>query len=156
MGERYMRSNENSPEQINKNARRSLRPLPQPPGSSVSSDYKPLHSRSQTIGISSDYNYDGSPYDSHSYLPQNDEILSATDSRMDSLTPAAPHRVHAHHTHTNSHGATLTAPELQQLQTSSTSHLRTLSKFARSTDSEDFSITSSIPSVVGLQGRRQL
>lgn len=51
--------------------------------------------------------------------------------------------------------AALTRPDLQTLGRSATRHLRTLSKLAQS-DSEDFAITNMVPSVVGLQGRRQL
>lgn len=52
------------------------------------------------------------------------------------------------------HGPNLTSPELNTLKNSSTSHLRTLSRFAQDGSSEEFSITS--PAVAGLSGRRQL
>ncbi len=58
------------------------------------------------------------------------------------------------HTSSSPHGPNLTSPELTTLKNSSTSHLRTLSKFAQDGSSEEFSITS--PAVAGLSGRRQL
>lgn len=50
----------------------------------------------------------------------------------------------------------LNAPDLQSLQRSSTSQLRTLSKYAENGASEDFNITSPAQEVVGLHGRRKL
>ena len=52
--------------------------------------------------------------------------------------------------------AAVATPDLQDLKKSSTGHLRALSKFAQNTDNEDFSLAAPAPSVVGLQGRRQL
>ena len=72
-------------------------------------------------------------------------------SRSDSIARQTPGRGHAvQHQHNP-----LTAPDLQQLQKSSTSQLRTLSKFAQSASAEDFSITPA-QEVVGLHGRRKL
>jgi len=48
------------------------------------------------------------------------------------------------------------APDLQSLQRSSTSQLRTLSHFAETASPDDFSITSPAQEVVGLHGRRRL
>ncbi len=70
-------------------------------------------------------------------------------SRNDSIS-----RVHGHslqHQHTS-----LIAPDLQELQKSSTSQLRTLSKFAENGSPEDFAITGPDQEVVGLHGRRKL
>lgn len=50
----------------------------------------------------------------------------------------------------------LTAPDLQQLQRSSTSQLRTLSKFAEDANPDEFTITNPAQEVVGLHGRRRL
>jgi Ras GTPase-activating-like protein IQGAP2/3 len=50
----------------------------------------------------------------------------------------------------------LTAPDLQDLQRSSTSQLRTLSKFAQDATADDFGITNPSQEVVGLHGRRKL
>jgi Ras GTPase-activating-like protein IQGAP2/3 len=50
----------------------------------------------------------------------------------------------------------LTAADLPQLQRSSTSQLRTLSKFAESASPEEFNITTPGQEVVGLHGRRRL
>ncbi|KAJ5986220.1 hypothetical protein N7451_010585, partial [Penicillium sp. IBT 35674x] len=51
---------------------------------------------------------------------------------------------------------TLSTPELETFQKSSTRHLRTLSKFAQSGEGEEFQLASATASVVGLQGRRRL
>jgi Ras GTPase-activating-like protein IQGAP2/3 len=48
------------------------------------------------------------------------------------------------------------APDLQSLQRSSTSQLRTLSKFAENGAPDDFTITTPAQEVVGLHGRRRL
>ena len=61
-----------------------------------------------------------------------------------------------HHASIHPHNGALLPQDLTELQKSSTRHLRTLSKFAQSNDSEEFSLTAPVPSVVGLQGRRQL
>lgn len=58
--------------------------------------------------------------------------------------------------HTSPLGPTLSSPDLATLKKSTTSHLRTLSKFAQHDNGEDFSLTSPAPSVAGLHGRRQL
>jgi Ras GTPase-activating-like protein IQGAP2/3 len=50
----------------------------------------------------------------------------------------------------------LTAPELETFQKSSTGHLRTLSKFAQSGETDEFKFGAPAGSVVGLQGRRRL
>ncbi|KAJ8065847.1 hypothetical protein OCU04_004951 [Sclerotinia nivalis] len=50
----------------------------------------------------------------------------------------------------------LTRPELQSFERSSTSQLRTLSKFAQTATPDDFTITSPEQEVVGLHGRRRL
>lgn len=50
----------------------------------------------------------------------------------------------------------LTAPDLQQLQRSSTSQLRTLSKFAEDANPDEFTIKNPAQEVVGLHGRRRL
>ena len=63
---------------------------------------------------------------------------------------------HAQHKHTSPHAPNLSSPDLTNLKNSSTSYLRTLSKFAQNDPSEDFSISSPAPSVAGLSGRRQL
>lgn len=50
----------------------------------------------------------------------------------------------------------LTRPELESFERSSTSQLRTLSKFAQSATPDDFTITSPEQEVAGLHGRRRL
>ena len=79
-------------------------------------------------------------------------------SRAESVTPSysTSLRQHAHHAQSTPHTSAMAPSDLKDLKNSSTSHLRTLSKFAQSGTGEDFSITAPVPSVVGLQGRRQL
>lgn len=50
----------------------------------------------------------------------------------------------------------ISTPDLDQLQKSSTSQLRTLSKFARNISSDEFSILNPSQEVTGLHGRRRL
>ena len=65
-------------------------------------------------------------------------------------------RPHLYHAMTTPHQATFKAPEIQELQKSSTAQLRALSRFAESGESEDFGMTGPAPTVVGLHNRRQL
>ncbi len=58
--------------------------------------------------------------------------------------------------HSSPLGSALSSPDFANMKKSTTSHLRTLSKFAQPENSEDFLLASPAPSVVGLQGRRQL
>jgi Ras GTPase-activating-like protein IQGAP2/3 len=79
-------------------------------------------------------------------------------SRSDSVRRGESDRVHrnstgGHHVHFAPH---LERPELQQFQKSSTSQLRTLSKFADENAGEDFSIKTRDQEVAGLHGRRRL
>jgi Ras GTPase-activating-like protein IQGAP2/3 len=71
----------------------------------------------------------------------------------DTNTPPRPPIRHAN---TVPHTSPFLTPDLQELQKSSTGHLRALSRLAQNNDNEDFSITAPAPSVVGLHGRRQL
>ncbi|KAI2335225.1 iqgap- protein [Ophidiomyces ophidiicola] len=142
-----------SPGETYENVRRSLRPLPQapnttPPKSKVSS----YHARRQTV-VDPIPRRDLQPiHNEENVVPR--EKVHGFDSK-----PDVNRRVS--HTRTRSSPnppvltATLTAPELQTLGKSSTRHFRTLSKLTQS-ESEEFAITNLTPSVVGLQGRRQL
>jgi Ras GTPase-activating-like protein IQGAP2/3 len=67
-----------------------------------------------------------------------------------------PPRTQIRHANAVPHPSPFLAPDLQELQKSSTGHLRALSKLAQNDNREDFSITAPAPSVVGLHGRRQL
>ena len=129
---------ERSPDHFYNNARQSLRPLPQAPATSPPAKrHSPHHVRSPTA-------------DKYSQIQSEDPFVSEKSQhpRRDNS--------HIHHAHTNPQPSAFAAPDLQELQKSSTGHLRALSKFAQSRESEDFSITAPAPSVVGLHNRRQL
>ncbi|KAH8693789.1 putative ras GTPase activating protein [Talaromyces proteolyticus] len=140
--------------------RRSLRPLPQAPNSSPKSSLKETtnrHARSYTIDETA-YRNSVSPVGTpeRRIRWQENEIL---DHQSYSPTPPRPKSQQSQN-HFSPHPPTLTtaftAPELETFQKSSTGHLRTLSKFAKSGETDEFAIDSTIPSVVGLQGRRRL
>ena len=125
-----------------KNARESLRPLPQAPTTS-SSPQKAYQHRE--------------PAGSLDRYPQfHDEDKQTYDGLSESPPRALPSRPHRHHASADLHSRPVLQPDLQELEKSSTGYLRTLSKFAANTESQDFSMKPTGPSVVGLQGRRQL
>lgn len=142
-----------------KSIRQSLRPLPQPPSSSPNpssnKQWQPTHSRIQSLDEAPKYQYDGPSYSPVSSSPQTCVPSPMGLSRTDSVTPSSISK-RLNKLHKNSLGPALSSPDLTNLKKSTTSHLRTLSKFAQQESSEDFSLTSPAPSVVGLQGRRQL
>ncbi|KAF4631230.1 hypothetical protein G7Y89_g6906 [Cudoniella acicularis] len=144
---------ESSPESPYKSARQSLRPLPQPPGPSPPpSRNAHQHTRGQSMDNvkPSPSGYNPPAGSRPSAIRPNSMILSRADSiNRGSRTSARSQTMQ--HIH-----SPLTAPDLQSLQRSSTSQLRTLSKFAESASTEDFSITSPAQEVVGLHGRRRL
>ena len=133
-----------------KNVRQSLRPLPQAPAPSPpSGDSDGFHSRGQSMdGIKGPYtdSYPSISTARTSTIRPNSMILS----RADSISRGARSQT-MQHPHSQ-----FAAPDLQSLQRSSTSQLRTLSKFAENASSEDFSITNPAQEVVGLHGRRKL
>jgi len=78
-------------------------------------------------------------------------------SRLSSVEPdLEPVKPFLKHSHTLPTAVPFVAPDLQELKKSSTSHLRALSKFAQNGESQDFSLSSPVPSVAGLQNRRRL
>ena len=131
-----------NPDQFYKSARQSLRPLPQAPAGSTpaANRHSPQHARSKTID---------------NFSPNNSEDPFTTENDHVEYGNTSP-RTQMRHATAAPHPSTFLAPDLQELQKSSTGHLRALSKLAQNSDSEDFSITSPAPSVVGLHGRRQL
>ncbi len=144
-----------------KSSRQSLRPLPQPPNASSPSVYDKVHlthSRGQSFDDAPKLDYDVPAYSPLPIAAKSGRPQSMVLSRADSITPSSSlsQRPHVHHTNTSPHGPAFSSPDLTTLKNSSTGHLRTLSKFAQQGSSEDFSIASPAPSVVGLQGRRQL
>ncbi|RMZ81864.1 hypothetical protein DV738_g1998, partial [Chaetothyriales sp. CBS 135597] len=136
---------DNSPDRVYKTTRRSLRPLPQAPNaSSIQGGGKrksSYHERAKTI-------------DQIPQVYSDDPFTSQCDNKA-SPEPALS-RPHIRHTSTSPHHSTFKAPDLQELQKSSTSYLRTLSRFAETGEGEEYGLTSPTPAVVGLHNRRQL
>ena len=140
-----------------KNARQSLRPLPQPPNSSLRSTFnqpEPTHIPLQNLEDEKKYQYEKA-----GYSPKSDPIQSYLQpsalGRSDSVKPSSISK-RLHQTHASPLGPIISSPDLNTLKKSSTSHFKTLSKFAQQESCEDFSLTSPAPSVIGLLGRRQL
>ncbi|KAK5090246.1 iqgap- protein [Lithohypha guttulata] len=138
---------ENSPDYVYRSMRHSLRPLPQPPNTSsspTSSRYRsPQHVRNNTVDHIT-------PLESENLTPGSKSPLSSIEPEANSPRP------HLHHSHAAPHNSTFLAPDLQELKKSSTSHLKALSKFAQTSDNDEFSLSTPAPSVVGLHNRRQL
>jgi Ras GTPase-activating-like protein IQGAP2/3 len=156
--------------------RRSLRPLQQvpngtPPASNVGG-YR--HSRSQTVDESQPWK-DYRPSTPESRFQENESPrrrLSTYDPQTPqspppispqhwspapgTSRPSSPQKTTPHNPHPPQLTTALTAPELETFQKSSTGHLRTLSKFAQSGETDDFKFGAPAGSVVGLQGRRRL
>ena len=141
-------SNEASPDQFYRSARKSLRPLPQAPNASSTPSTKRKSSypdRAQSIDVSSDR-----------YPQTHSEDPFVSQHAHQHVTEQAQRRPHLHHAMTTPHQSTFKAPDIQELQKSSTAQLQALSRFAESGESEDFGMSGAAPTVVGLQNRRQL
>ena len=133
--------------------RQSLRPLPQPPAASPPSRERDgfQHSRGYSVEVpkmtyTEGYTPAPTTTPRTSAIRPNSMVLSRTDSISRSARSQTLQHQHS----------PLTAPDLQDLQRSSTSQLRTLSKFAQDGSPEDFGITKPSQEVVGLHGRRRL
>jgi Ras GTPase-activating-like protein IQGAP2/3 len=140
---------DSSPEGPYKNVRQSLRPLPQAPGPSPPSHHRVgHHTRTQSMDVvkNSYGEYAPSIQPQPTSIRPNSMILSRADS-----IKRGPRSQTLQHQH-----SPLTAPDLQSLQKSSTSQLRTLSQFAENGSPEEFNITTREQEVVGLHGRRRL
>lgn len=155
--------------------RRSLRPLQQAPNASPPAKQPQTsfrHARSHTVD-DTQYRKEPRPLTPEPramHLQENEPLSPLSKLDRDSCPPQTPPhgksprspQTRPHHSHSVSTPhtpivtATLTAPELETFQKSSTGHLRTLSKIAQSGESEEFSIGTTAPTVVGLQGRRRL
>ncbi|RVX72613.1 hypothetical protein B0A52_04009 [Exophiala mesophila] len=135
---------DNSPDHVYRNIRQSLRPLPQAPSSnSTPQATRPgsVYARAQAID----------PYpQSHSEDPFVEKHLHQH------YAEPIPSRPHLHHANTSPHAHTFKAPDLQDLQKSSTAQLRALSRFAENGEVEEYGVTRPSASVVGMHNRRQL
>ncbi|TAQ85433.1 hypothetical protein B7494_g6254 [Chlorociboria aeruginascens] len=145
---------DSNPESAYKSIRQSLRPLPQPPALSPPSSPEKnefRHSRGQSVDVAR-FSYNDA---SASAVPRNMSIRpnSMILSRADSMNRGSSSFRSQGLQHSYS---PLTTPDLQSLQRSSTSQLRTLSKFAENALPDEFSITSPAQEVAGLHGRRKL
>lgn len=165
--------------------RRSLRPLPQTPNvpSPATRHSTFSHKRSQTVDDTRNWKENRIPVSEPRSVrwQENEPPTQAhgepyspqTPPRPGSSRHESPHTVsplsqspqlrplHSHSyslsgSHTSPITTTLSAPDLETFQKSSTGHLRTLSKFARSGEGEEFALSNATPSVVGLLGRRRL
>ena len=158
-GDGYYSATDGNHTSTYKSTRPTLRSLPQPPNDTTPPSY-----RTATSQNFRDHSFDETvkrSYDEPSYSPtasHHSPSNSLTLSRADSMIPqfSRSTKPHMHHVQTNTNTAALSAPDLKTLQNSSTGHLRTLSKFTQNGMSEDFSLASPAPSVIGLHGRRQL
>jgi Ras GTPase-activating-like protein IQGAP2/3 len=150
-------SQETSPSSAYKSARQSLRPLPQPPSATPPvrdlNEYR--HSRAKSVDVGKAEYMDEfsstspiNPVARTTAVRPNSMMLSRSDSISRGLTARGSPLPHQH--------SPLAAPDLQSLQKSSTTQLRTLSKFAESGAADDFTITAPSQEVAGLHGRRRL
>ena len=132
---------ERSPDHFYSHARQSLRPLPQAPAASPPAKrHSPHHARQETGRFAQD---------------QSEDPFVSNKPQRSALTETLG-KAQIQHAYNSSHSSSFVTPDFQELQKSSTGHLKALSKFAQNSESEDFSITAPAPSVVGLQNRRQL
>ncbi|RKF64154.1 Ras GTPase-activating-like protein rng2 [Erysiphe neolycopersici] len=112
-----------------------------------SNDVKLNYIRAQSEGLSE---RPKNHYRTNSNLYRSESIaLSRTNSICQDSSFSQSHSIQ----HPQS---PIRAPDLHLLQKSSTSQLRTLSKFAKDISSEDFNILSPTQKVAGLHGRRKL
>ncbi|KAI9781296.1 MAG: hypothetical protein M1839_006089 [Geoglossum umbratile] len=156
--EAYVSSNESSPAGTYKSMRQSLRPLPQPPTTSQLQDPRG-YVRAGSVDSNRPPQLDGAAYTKVSLERQPGHIRSNTLTRVDSVTLHSTSRSHHVHGHSYSYSRApmvVTTPDLQTLQKSSTSHLRTLSRLTQDDATGDFSIGSPAEQVTGLHGRRRL
>ncbi|KAL4811004.1 hypothetical protein BDV18DRAFT_128384 [Aspergillus unguis] len=157
------------------NIRRSLRPLSQAPNSPPPAGKHAAfrHARSQTVDNPQHWkeNRPSTPESRYGNNQKSEPLQEiGSPNAITPTKPSSPHHgsphsrphVRANHSHSVSalHPPPLTAafsaPELETFQKSSTGHLRALSKFAKSGETEEFSIDTHTPSVTGLQNRRRL
>jgi Ras GTPase-activating-like protein IQGAP2/3 len=147
----YRSSREASPTATYKSIRQSLRPLPQPPNDAPPT-LKPTPTKHDPEGdrrVDSRSSATPTPKASRHHYS-----VSETLHRSGSLMRSSRDRSESHYG--SAHSTLFVPPDLDELQRSSTTQLRNLSKLTRDSADEAFSISSSTPSVVGLYNRRQL
>ena len=144
-----------------KSIRQSLRPLAQPPISTAPAykgESKTIDRGTEAVKLSrvQEHGPDACAMSAaligHVRRDRNAQDSASLQHESRLLQANALQPDHSHF----SHHSTFIAPDLAELRHSSTSQLRTLSKLTHDSPDETFSISSSGPSVVGLQGRRQL
>lgn len=127
--------------------RSALRPLPQAPNGPA----KSTHFRSQSEVRFFDDDACSPPSKTRPQslvISRSDSVRSPTQDRSRGASPQ--------HVHFAAQPALLDQSNLEGLQKSSTSQLRTLSKYAQNGSEEDFAIQSPEQEVAGLHGRRRL
>lgn len=139
-----------------KSVRVSLRPLPQAPVYNQVPPENPSHQhiRGQSLDV-------GHQIHENSYSSVTTKRTTSTRpnsmilSRSDTVNHGGSSGRGSGLGHALRH-TPITAPDLQSLEKSSTSHLRTLSKLAQTASPDEFSVTTPTQEVVGLHGRRRL
>lgn len=136
---------EQVPNQTYRNVRHSLRSLQQAPAASPPAT--PTKRLSQKIKVD---------VISHHPQPYPENVYAETKSPLTPLRSDPDSPRPAHHHQTMSHPTTFQAPDFEELNKSSTSYLKTLSKFAQNGDVQEYALSSPATSVVGLHNRRRL
>lgn len=167
----YSHSATCNPSSTYKSARESLRPLPQPPNARPLPQKSATYSTGPELADQEDFieSYDGNASYIHSpghyYNPPptrqgHSRTLSSPPESTLPVSPPPPSKtvrgIHSHHDNTGMRPPSYIQPDLEELQKSSTGYLKTLSKLSKENPEDAFSITAPLPSVIGLQGRRQL
>ena len=159
------------------NVRHSLRPLPQPPTGSLPfrNRDESQHSRKSALEVPKILHaeeHTRNPSPQISAMRPNTIVLGraytedysqVTNPRTSSVRPNSMVLSRTDSINCGSRGqmlqhqySPLIAPDLEDLQKSSTSQLRTLSQFAQGASRDEFGISNSAQEVVGLHGRRKL
>jgi Ras GTPase-activating-like protein IQGAP2/3 len=166
-GHRHSNSTDSSPSNTYKSIRQSLRPLPQPPNAqppihkmSYSPTLEPVSQEDQIETYDGGYSRPYSPvlYNNPSTPPRGHSRAISLPPEDSSLqrSPTQLRGIHSHHNTVGLRQSTLPRPDLAEFKKSSTGYLKTLSKLSQENSDGGFSINAPLPSVVGLQGRKQL
>ncbi|KAK4968113.1 iqgap-related protein [Elasticomyces elasticus] len=134
--------------------RQALRPVPNVNSSKAADDRPGLyHARSQS------HDQRAASLDHATSPPSKVRPHSMAISRSDSVRAPAHDRAsrpNAQHVHFAPAASLLDKPHLEEMQKSTTDHLRTLSRFAEDGAEEEYAVKSKEEEVVGLHGRRRL